>query len=130
VNLGSYSPWFSYSYVDFTQTSTTGVTTTLPGISRHNGRLGVTWEATEKLFITPSFMIRSTPENVNPGVLVSELDTPWEIDLFMLYRYSRHLELFCTLRNLTDHHYALGGISGYASPQETFSATGGLQLTF
>ena len=69
VTLGSFRTWFSYSYVDLTENNA-GTITGLPGISRHNGRLGTTWRATPKLFITPSLVIRSTPEGVaNPGSL-------------------------------------------------------------
>ncbi|MBV9122643.1 MAG: TonB-dependent receptor, partial [Planctomycetes bacterium] len=135
-NFGSFSPWFSYSYVDYRQI-TAGVTTGLPGISRHNGRLGVTWTATPRLFITPSLEIRSTPENVDPGLLGEELKTPYTINLFVLYKYSQNLELFLSLHNLTNHHYALGGITPLQSgglplaiPQETFNGVLGLQLRY
>ena len=77
---GDVNLWGSYSYVDFSEDNA-GVSTGLPGISRHNGRLGVTWAITSKLFVTPSLDIRSTPENVNPGVLADELRTPYDIDL-------------------------------------------------
>ena len=50
-------PWASYSYVDFQRTLPDGTKTGLPGISRHNVRLGVTWAATPKLFITPSLVL-------------------------------------------------------------------------
>ena len=123
------SPWWSYSYVDFRQTNN-GVTTGLPGISRHNGRLGVTWRAADRLFITPSLVIRSTPENINAGLLGGELDTPWELDLFIMYKRCEHMDFFVDLRNVTDHHYALGGISGYAVPQETFHGVAGIRLAY
>ena len=121
--------WFSYSYVDF-QATNAGLTTGLPGISKHNGRLGVTWQAEPNLFITPSLVIRSTPENVNPDVLGPELDTPWEINLYLLYKYTPHMDVFADFRNLTDHHYALGGFSGDAIPQETLRGMVGLRLTY
>jgi outer membrane receptor protein involved in Fe transport len=129
AKLGSFNHWFSYSYVDFAETSA-GLETGLPGISRHNGRLGSTWQATPKLSITPSLVIRSTPENVVPGKLASELETPWEINLYALHRFTEHMDLFFDLRNLTDHHYALGGFSGDAIPQETFRGTAGLRVTY
>jgi outer membrane receptor protein involved in Fe transport len=126
---GCLSSWVSYSYVDFEE-RLVGSSSGLPGISKHNGRFGVTWEATEKLFITPSLVIRSTPENVFPGRLARELDTPWEINLYALYRYTECCDLFVDFRNITDHHYALGGFTGTAIPQETFRCVGGLRFMY
>ena len=126
---GDVNLWASYSYVDFSEDNA-GVTTGLPGISRHNGRLGVTWAITEKLFVTPSLVIRSTPENLNPGVLDDDLRLPYDVDLYVLYRATRRVDTFMTVHNLTDHRYALGGISGDAVPQETFGAVAGVRVTF
>ena len=130
VTLGSFRSWFSYSYIDLTENNA-GMITGLPGISRHNGRLGTTWRAAPKLFITPSLVIRSTPEGVmNPGSLVSELDTPYEINLYALYKRTEHLDLFLDLRNITDNHYALVSFTGDAYPQETFSGMAGVRLIY
>ena len=127
--LGSASCWFSYSYVDSEETNQ-GVQTDISGISRHNGRLGLTWAATSKLFVTPSLGVRSPPEDVQAGELGKELKTPWQIDVNALYQVSKNVDVFANLRNVTDHHYALGGVTGAAVPQETFSATAGARLTF
>jgi outer membrane receptor protein involved in Fe transport len=129
LNRGRIRSWFSYSFVDFRE-MTAGVTTGLPGISKHNGRLGVTWEATPKLLITPSLVIRSTPENTFRGRLGREIQDPWELNLYALYRYAEHMHLFVDLRNITDHHYALGGLTQNAFPQETFSGVAGLRLMY
>ena len=126
---GDMNLWASYSYVDFNG-SNPGTAAGLPGISKHNGRLGVTWEPVTKLFVTPSLVIRSKPENVADGALANELQTPYEINLYVLYKATRRVDTFVTVRNLTDHRYALGGLSGAAVPQETFSAVAGMRVTF
>jgi outer membrane receptor protein involved in Fe transport len=124
-----FRPWFSYSYVDFRQT-TSGITTGLRGISKHNGRLGITWQPTCRHFITPSLVIRSTPENVVRGRLGREIQDPYEINLYALYRHSEVLDVFLDLRNITDHHYALGGFTGEAIPQETFHGVAGVRIAY
>lgn len=129
ANFGPVSPWFSYSYTTF-EMDADGSKTGLPGISHHNGRVGLTWAATSKLFITPSFVIRSTPENVQPGVLGHELNTPWQANVYALYHLTKSLDLYADLRNVTDHHYALNGLYGTAVPQETFSGVIGVKATF
>jgi outer membrane receptor protein involved in Fe transport len=126
---GDLTPWFSYSYVDFKETNN-GVTTGMKGISRHNGRLGFTWAVTPKLFITPSLVIRSTPENVHEGHLGRELQTPYEVNLNVLWKPAEHLEVFATVRNLTDHHYALSGTVGQAIPQEGVGGMVGVRISF
>ena len=129
AHLGPVSPWFSYSYTTF-EMEADGMKTGLPGISHDNGRVGLTWAETSKLFITPSLVIRSTPENVQAGALEHELQTPWQADAYVLYNLSKHLDLFADLRNVTDHHYALCGVYGTAVPQETFSGVIGLRGAF
>jgi outer membrane receptor protein involved in Fe transport len=131
ATFGDFSPWASYSYVDFEQTLPDGSTTGLPGISRHNGRLGVTWAATSRLFITPSLVIRSMPENVqNPKHLKSELETPYEINLHVLYQATDNMHFYLDVRNITNHRYALGNFIGSASPQEGIHGVIGLQIDF
>lgn len=129
ATVGPVSPWVSYSYVDFQQ-QTAGLTTGLPGISHHNGRLGATWAVTAKLFVTPSLEIRSTPENVPAGTLGRALQTPYDINVYILYELSKAVELFANLRNITDHHYALGGfaLGNLAIPQETFNGVLGVRI--
>lgn len=126
---GNVSPWFSYSYVDFRE-SNAGMITGLNGISRHNGRLGLTWAVTPKLFITPSLVIRSTPDNVIPGNLGSEIQTPYEVNLNVLWQAAEHVEFYANVRNLTDNHYALGGTVGQAIPQEGISGMLGFRIKF
>ncbi len=130
ITFGAFRTWFSYSYVDFEETNA-GMSSGLPGISAHNGRVGTTCWFGPKLFITPSLVIRSTPENVtNAGTLASELNTPWEINLYVLYKHTDYLDLFVDLRNITDHHYALVSFTGDAFPQETFNGMAGVRLTY
>ena len=127
--VGPVSSWFSYSYADFRKTEG-GVNTDLTGISRHNGRLGATWAVLPKLFVTPSLVIRSTPDGVDPGTLGDELNTPYEVDLYVLYQTARNIDVFANVRNLTNHKYALAGIDGEAVPQEPFSGVVGMRVTF
>ncbi|MEI6563023.1 MAG: TonB-dependent receptor [bacterium] len=129
ATIGTVSPWFSYSYTRF-EMDCNGVTTGLQGISEHNGRVGLTWAATSKLFVTPSFAIRSTPANTDAGALGDELHTPWEAGLYVLYNLSRSVDLFADIRNITDHHYALAGLYGTAVPQETLSGVIGMKARF
>ena len=129
LRWGDVTPWFSYSYVDFEEKNA-GLTTGLDGISHHNGRFGFTWAVTPRLFITPSLVIRSTPENVLPDRLGRELRTPYEVNLNVLWQAAEHVEFFASVRNLTDNHYALGGTVGQAIPQETFSGVAGIRLSF
>jgi len=129
ANIGPVSPWFSYSFTHF-EMDYNGVKTGLQGISQHNGRLGLTWAVTSKCFITPSFVVRSTPENVVPGALADELQNPWQVDLYGLYNLTRFVDVFVDIRNLTDNHYALCGLYGTAVPQETFSGVIGLKASF
>jgi outer membrane receptor protein involved in Fe transport len=136
LTLGNFSPWFSYSYVDF-QEKTNGVTLGLQAISRHNGRFGFTWAVTPQFFVTPSLVIRSTPEDIDDSVLPGDADIPWEANLHVLYALNKNCEIFATLRNLTDNHYALGGSRAATPagntrviPQEVFSGVIGMRLTF
>ena len=136
ATFGSVSTWFSYSYVDYKEKNA-GVTSGLFAISKHNGRLGATWAVTPKFFITPSLVIRSTPENVDGGRLAAEVKIPWEVNLHALYAPTEHVEIFATVSNLTNHDYALGGPRAAtaggnprAIPQESFQAVCGLKLLF
>lgn len=129
MSFGRVSMWASYSYVDFEQKAGVSVFG-LPGISRHNLRLGSTYAATPRLFLTPSLILRSTPENVAPGRLASELKMPYEINLHIGYRATDKTEIFADLRNLTNHKYALGGITGLANPQETRRGEIGVRYSF
>jgi len=106
ATFGPVSTWASYSYVDFHEELPSG-TIGLQGISRHNGRLGVTWAITSQLFITPSLVARSTPKNVFAGNLGNELENPVEMNLYLLWNVTKHVDLFADLRNVTDNRNAL-----------------------
>jgi outer membrane receptor protein involved in Fe transport len=132
------SLWGSYSIVDFQtrrEEGGTTVTSGLPGISRHNLRLGATVSpVAERLFISGSFSLRSTPENIPEfqngqarTTLRSATKTPWELRLHVLYNPIEWLDVYLDLRNLTNHRYALAGLVGNAVPQEGFSGTLGLR---
>jgi outer membrane cobalamin receptor len=126
---GCLTPWLSISYVDYeecTHESKSG----LRGLSDTNGRLGATWAATRKLLVTPSLVVRSKPDNVRKGVLDSELQWPWELNLYVLYRMTEDANLFARLYNVTDHTYALGGFAGEPVPQETFHGLVGAKIRF
>lgn len=129
ARFGDVSPWASYSYVGF-QEHQDGTDHGLMGISRHNGRVGLTWAVTSRLFVTPSAVVRSMPKDVDSGALADELESPYEVDLHVLYKASRRLDTFATVKNLTNHKYALGGVTGQAQPQETISAVAGVRYTF
>lgn len=129
ARLGSISPWASYSYADFEEEQDDG-DVPMGGISKHNVRAGLTWAATSRLFVTPSLVLRSTPEEFRPGPLDRELDTPYEVNLHVLCNATRRLDLFLDVRNLTNRKYALVGVTGDAIPQETFSAMAGARMKF
>jgi hypothetical protein len=66
-----------------------------------------------KLFLTPSLAIRSRPQNVRGGALAKQLDLPWDVNLHVLYQATKFLDVYVTVRNAFDHHYALGGITSH-----------------
>lgn len=125
----NFSPWLSYSYVWF-EDSSPGADGDLPGLSTHMGRLGVTWAPQDRLLITPSLYIRSTPEGVQTDTLASELHMPWAVNLHVLYRLSPRADVFLNAQNITDHRYALSGITGEAVPQETVHGLAGIKVRF
>ena len=122
------SAWFSYSLTSF-ETKTGPLVTGLEGISRHNFRLGTTWAITPRLFLTPSIVARSTPENVIAGKLAGELSNPWEVNLHLLYKATDSLEFYLGIRNVTNNHYALTGFLPNAVPQETIGGVIGLRMS-
>lgn len=127
--LGSASFWTSYSYVDFSE-NTNGTITKLPQISRHNVRWGVTIAALRNLYMTPSVVFRTTPENMTPlNHLSNEIRNPYEINLHLLYETTQQLSFFANFKNLTDNRYALRGIIG-PNPQEAFRAAIGAEWKF
>ena len=124
------SGWGSYSYVDFERTLG-AVVSGLPQISRHNVRLGTTVAIFKKLSVTPSLVLRSTPENLpdsyrNAGV---SLQMPYEINVSAVFTPVDALDLCVTVRNASFRRYALRGISGPAL-QEPLSILGGLRFRY
>lgn len=124
------SGWGSYSLVDFERTLGLAVSG-LPQISRHNVRFGLTVTPVKYVSLTPSLVLRSTPENLtafyqDAGV---SLDTPWEINVSAVVTPIEALDAFVTARNVTFRRYALRGISGPAV-QERRSIVGGLRLRY
>lgn len=131
AKFGSIAPWVSYSYVHF-ETERNGMTLPMAGVSTHNGRVGLTWFPIPKLSITPSLMIRSKPENYTwlAGTEGSMNTLPYSVDLFALYNFSKNIDIYAKITNLTDNHYGLPNIAGDEAPQETISATAGLLVRF
>jgi outer membrane receptor protein involved in Fe transport len=124
------SGWGSYSYVDFKRTLGSAVSG-LPQISRHNVRVGTTLAIFKSLSVTPSLVLRSTPENLPDsyrGAGVS-LRMPWEINVSALFTPVEPLDLMVTVRNASFRHYALRGIAGPAL-QEPGSVMGGLRVRY
>ena len=124
------SGWGSYSLVDFERRLGMAVSG-LPQISRHNVRFGVTLTPVKYVSVTPSLVLRSTPENLtafyqDAGV---SLDTPWELNVSAVITPVEAVDLFATARNATFRRYALRGISGPAV-QERRSIVGGLRLRY
>jgi outer membrane cobalamin receptor len=123
------SGWGSYSYVDFKRTLGAAVSG-LPQISRHNVRVGTTL-AVSRLSITPSLVLRSSPENLtetyrDTGV---SLTLPYEINVNALFTPTDALDLFVTVRNASFRRYALRGVSGPAV-QEPRWVLGGFRLRY
>ncbi|HEY3330732.1 MAG TPA: TonB-dependent receptor [Capsulimonadaceae bacterium] len=129
LDLGRVNMWFSYSYVDFRE-STNGVSSGLSGVSRHNYRLGATFVVSSRFFITPSVVMRSTPSHTTSGVLGDELSNPYSANLHCMYNATKHLEAFLDVTNLTNHKYALTGLVGQAIPQEPVRVSLGARQTF
>lgn len=129
-SMGIVSAWGSYSYVDYTQTFN-GQEAGLQQLSRHNVRLGVTVKPLPSVSITPSLVLRSTPENLREtyndvGISV---ETPHEINLNVMYSPLDELDIFATVRNVTNHHYAVRGSAGPA-PQEPLSGFAGARFRY
>ncbi len=129
ATFGVISPWASYSIVRFEETEN-GVTTGLPGISQHNGRLGLTWAVTSQFSLTPSLVIRSKPEGLTPAMAGFEDSVPYEINLFALWAVAKNIEVFADLRNITDHRYMLINFAGGGAPQEAFNGMAGVKFGF
>ncbi len=124
------SGWGSYSYVDFTRTQG-AVVSGLPQISRHNVRAGTTLALLKNLSITPSLVLRSSPENLPPNYSNAgvSLALPYEINVHALFTPFDPLDVFLTVRNASFRRYALRGLAGPAL-QEPRWALGGLRLRY
>jgi outer membrane cobalamin receptor len=124
-NIGPVATWASYSFVDVKR-NIAGVTSGLSQISAHNVRAGVTWTILPNLSFTPSLVLRSTPANLTanyaiPGV---KLSTPYEVNLNVLYSPINRFDAYLTIRNLTNNHYALRGVSGAAQQEPIWGMVG------
>jgi outer membrane receptor for ferrienterochelin and colicin len=121
--------WSSYSFVDV-ESEMGSSSSGLPQISKHNIRFGLTYKLLDNLSMTPSLVFRSTPENVTRTFsLDDELKNPYELNAHIIYTPTEDLDLFLSVRNLTDNHYALRGLLG-PTPQEPLSVMGGMRFTF
>jgi len=129
ATFGAISPWISYSVVKFEETAN-GVCTSLPGISQHNGRLGLAWAVTQRFSLTPSLVIRSKPQGLGTDASSLQEHVPYEVNLYALLSVTKNVEIFADLRNITDHRYALTSVAGWAAPQETFNGMAGVRLVF
>ncbi len=127
-DVGPLSAWASYSFVDFTR-DISGVKAGLAQISAHNVRAGLTWSVLPELSVTPSLVLRSTPQNLTASYqgLGISLETPYQVNLHALFAPSKRFDVFATVRNLTNHKYALRGVAGPAL-QEPFSVIAGIRL--
>jgi outer membrane cobalamin receptor len=124
-NTNRLSFWGSYSFVDFKQTLG-AVETGLPQISKHNVRAGLTVNVLPNLSITPSFVMRTTPENLSTtytDVPVS-LKNPYEANLNAVYTPVAAVDAFLTVRNITNHKYALRGVAGPALQEPIWGMAG------
>lgn len=124
--------WGSYSYAHSNRT-VNNVTYGLDKLSQHNIRLGLSYAMASNLFFSPSFSIRSTPQNIIPDKLYKEIQYPYEFNMHVLFQPTTKWDIFVDLRNLTNHNYALGTDitlnyarvteTGTAVPQETYRGT-------
>jgi outer membrane receptor protein involved in Fe transport len=130
-NTGPISSWASYSYVDFKRTLG-AEKSGLQQISHHNVRAGLTLSLlSSKILITPSLVLRSTPANLTatydvPGV---KMKTPYEVNFNALYAPIKYVDVFVTMRNITNNKYALRGVSGPAL-QEPIWGIAGVRLKY
>ncbi len=114
------SLWASYSYVDY-EAKIEDTVRGLQNISRNNIRLGLTYAAMDNLWITPSLVYRTTPQNFQSlRALEDEINNPYWINLFVRYAPVTNVEISLRVDNLSDNKIALKG-SGGPLPQETRS---------
>lgn len=126
---GRLSGWASYSFVDF-ETDIDRMTSGLQQISKHNARLGLTYEVLSGLFFTPSVVYRSDLENVADAFgLDSQIKDPFEINAHLLYAPCDDLDIFVSVRNITDEKNALKGVIS-PTPQDGVRGNLGVRLMF
>jgi outer membrane cobalamin receptor len=124
------SGWSSYSLVDFKRTTGNAVFG-LPQISRHNVRVGTTVVLFGKLTLTPSLVLRSTPENLpaaynDAGV---SLRRPFEVNVHAMFSPVDTVDIFVNVRNASFQRYALRGVSGPAVQEPRF-VLGGVRVQY
>ena len=93
--------------------------------------MGGTLNVLHNLSITPSLVLRSSPENLTPAYLDSGVDMqmPYEINANAVFTPVDPVDVFVTVRNATGRHYALRGVSGPAL-QEPRWILGGLRVRY
>jgi outer membrane receptor protein involved in Fe transport len=130
MHWGPVSSWASYSYIEFKRKLGT-LESGLPQISHHNVRAGVTATLFSKLSLTPSLVLRSTPANLPDSFKLqgTSMKVPYEVNLNVVYSPTRNADAFLTMRNITNHHYAVRGVSGPAL-QEPIWGIGGVRLRY
>lgn len=136
--LGRVSLWGSYSYVEYERTLPAGLRGSrtqyaLDNVSKHNFRAGATTRI-GKVTATLSGFLRSTPQGISGNAslwgLSEEVVDPYEIDAFLRYAPRAGLSLFAQAYNLTNHSYALKGVTPTPSPQEKMKLVAGISLSF
>jgi hypothetical protein len=76
-------------------------------------------------------VLRSTPANLPDSFKLqgTSMRLPYEVNLNVVYSPTRNADAFLTMRNLTNHHYAVRGVSGPAL-QEPIWGIGGVRLRY
>ena len=134
VKHGNASFWGSYSYVNGDVLILGEKTSILEQnvISKHNVRLGVSYNFFHRLTATLSGKLSSTPEGIdnytNLYGLSKELKMPYQINLHANYIFNPHFRAFLNIKNLTNHAYAMRGVRDPVLA-ETVKATLGLSFT-
>lgn len=127
----NFEAWSSVSVVDF-RSELQGQVGGLDGLSAVNVRAGLTFRPIDGLALTPSLVLRSTPQNLaqpEQPLLVDESKLPYELNAFVRYSPTEWVEGFVGARNLTAHRGALRGVVTPV-PQESLQISGGVRLSF
>ena len=129
----SVSAWCSYSYVWFETESGTGVVSPMVNLSRHNLRLGSTYDMSKKLSCTASLLAKSKAENPGPGMTDAEKELwkdPFELDLAAVYKVTNEIECFANFTNLTNSKYIMTALQSDAYPVEGMTVSVGARYLF